>query len=480
MQDFETLLEQCREKNRMVDLCVQSECSLTGHLDSLKDKRDMNNTVTPLRDDGDFILACSLYVEQRLGGEAAEEAAVALAQRIVNTADHHGGFYSAQAFQGDLLFGELLRMLGYKGNSTPVLSFSHVELGNSTYARGLCLYGSRYKRLLLPIQPKKDENRMVTLTASYDKGALDRVRELAAMPETGVSLRQRKVLDKLLKEVYEDEKLLGISRYADQLFHIGEKLSRHVFSDADRRILYIEGEEVLTPLFISELEDESSLIYRIFYDERLREAMNRISADGLALSQLLLRGADEKGRRINVQLFPDGKIKGMDHRGRVAEYDSGPAELCRLLKARALIPAGFSAAVMLFFERGITWLGGYFQSLYLPEWISLFSQALSEAGFAREASLIASYDGSGYISGPLYALDGGEGAATPAGPAEFYEKPVTVTDLERRLESCMLKDAHCMGLYEIYEDLVPASEKREGWYEAIAEYCTGEYGGYLI
>ncbi|MCR5031963.1 MAG: hypothetical protein K6A92_03795 [Lachnospiraceae bacterium] len=481
MPVFEQLLEACKSHNGTIARYGTSEETLGEHLEHIKEKVTTNQTYPYHRDREDVIKLASAHAEKLLGKEAAESVKEALSFGVLTTADHHGGLFSAQAFQGDLLYGELLKRMGHTGGYTPLFSFSHVELENSTYARGICCYESGTKRQQLPIQPKKDLNRMVTVTKAFDRSMTERAKLLVQDPETGFSTETAIQVNELLSWFYLDKEVLDKQRYADQITLIGEKLSEEYFTDdPSRRLLYLEVEEILGKLFLKELEDTDSFVGQIFYNPAVREALNNIrTEEGYPLAGLLFRGVDPKGRRVHTQLMPDGSMPGAGLHGFKTSYSTKKEDLKQLVRKRELIPAGFLAAVMLCFERGFTWLGGYFQAIYLTEWRDLFARALIEGGREDLAGTFAKMQCDGYISGPVYLLNPAEDGLCTSGPVELRKYKISAEDFSRRMNITM-SDAHKMGLFEIYLDLIPAENKEKDWYAVIASYVKAHYDQYRI
>lgn len=478
---FEELVRECLKRNRTIEKFEETDITISDHLDHMAALVSKNRSRGSLKDISDVTELTVSHVRKLFGDKAAEDVKSALGLKVFTTADHHGGLYSAQAFQGDLLFGELLRRMGYRGRYTPIFSFSIVELENSTYARGICVYDSPDKRVQLPIQPKKDLNRMVAVTPGFDRESVKRAKIMLIEESMGYTGKQAEELRQILERYYETPDVIGLTRYSDQITLIGERLSSGYFTDNDgRHLIYIEAEEITSQLLIRELKDDSSLIWHIFYDPQCRKAFNEVkTGDGLTLSSLLLRGVDDRGRRLHTQLQEDGSLLGAGFNGYTKEYSTDADILIRSIENRELLPNGFLDAILLFFERGITWLGGYFQSQYLNIWRDLLAEALSRAGLSESADAFAEYDGSGYISGPVYLLADATEGLCPAGPVELINHRITDSLFEERM-NIRMRDAHRMGLPEIYLDLIPGNDKAEGWYRCISEYNKAEYGEYEI
>ena len=478
---FSPILNECSRRNDTVKNYISSDKSLRQHLADIKAVTEKNSAVSYPKDMSDVLNAAYSYTEDLFGKEPAEKVREALEYKVINTADHHGGFYSAQAFQGDLFFTQLLKMMGYKGEYYPLFSFSHVELENSTYARGISCYGSADGRQLLPLHRAKAGNQMVAVAGGYDREMLKRMKERIDTIRPPFTAEHKDKLNDIIDRIYGDENILRRERYADQLSLIGEKISAECFKDAAHKHIYIEAEEIIRPLMIKDLNDENSMLWHMFYAPKVREGLNEEKAEeGVPLAGMLLRGVDAKGRRIHTLVKDGDKIEGMDHAGRLLDYPMDPGQICGLLNDRKLIPSGLAAAVVLAFERGYTWAGGYFQALYLPKWVEQCERIFRNAGLDTFADTVAAYDGSSFISGPVYALNETEDhAAVPAGPLEFMLRKPELNRMDELLETSMA-DSMKMGIFEMYIDLVPARAKDEGWYREAAEFCVMNYREYLI
>ena len=202
--------------------------------------------------------------------------------------------------------------------------------------------------------------------------------------------------------------------------------------------------------------------------------------DGLSLGDLLFRAADEKGRKIMLSLTEDGFLKGNNWRKEPVSFGTEPAELASLIREKRVFPGVFTEAIMLFFERGITWMGGMFQASYLPLWQAGLVRVLERTGYTAQAELIRNYDCSGYICGPMMALYRGDGFATTAGPVELWGNPVPFDKIRQSVRETSLWDGHLIGLSEMYFDLTVRDEREPDWYRKISEELYRAYPGNFI
>jgi hypothetical protein len=96
---------------------------------------------------------------------------------------------------------------------------------------------------------------------------------------------------------------------------------------------------------------------------------------------------------------------------------------------------------------------------------------LQRCGCQREAEAVKAQYCAGYISGPIFALFPVEGGAVNAGPLEFLLRQPRPDALKNWMAT-PIREAHEMGLFEFYHDLIPPGEREKGWYECIAAYAS--------
>ena len=473
----------CCEKNAVLRDCfTHGDMTLSEMLDVQAYKVRKNQDITPLCNPEDFFSRAKNFAGERVGFELAEKVDSAFRLGAACTADHHGGLYCAQSFQGDILFSFLLEKLGCHSSIVPILSAGQVELENSSYARGICTYMSKDSRQFFPIFPSKYSVRLASYTEPFNQEMLNRFRQCFICDSNSDENILSELLDKILKEAYENESVLSSECFSDQTPKIGAKLTQNMFTDGEKIFIYLEMESLIMPLLINELNDKHSLISRLcFESSTVREYMlDEKFSDGTPLASLLFWGADEKGRKLHLTLLPEGELEGRDWRGQSIRYKADSSSLIKLLTERRIFPGVFTIALLTFFERGITWLGGMFQSHYLPVQQQALVNILNKAGLKHESEIIGSYDCSGYISGPVFFLYDGKGFSTPEGPVEAFRDKPSLIRLRELTQSTNLRDAHLMGLADIYFDLIPRKLRNENWYSIIAESLYNQYQGNRI
>ncbi|MBQ1491969.1 MAG: hypothetical protein IIZ39_08405, partial [Blautia sp.] len=427
-------------------------------------KAKENGRISPLFSPDDFFEAGREAALRFTGREEmANAVSKALQSGAICTADHLGALFCSQAFQGDLLFASLLRRLGYEGSYIPILSAGQVELENATYARGICAHTVPFEKQFFPFFAAKHSVQLARCAGPVDEEMLKRFCHRYVDPCEDVHLRE--ALGRIVSQVYETKEAGRATSFKEQVTSLGLSLSSLLFGQEGPLFVYLELEEVIMPLLRKELEREDSLLYQCLFTPSLRSRFaERIMQDGAPLSLRFFTTADDKGRKVPLLLTAEGRLEGTDWRGEKVSYPADVSSVKALLEEGKIFPGFFTAAILLFFERGITWYGGYFQSCYLPEWQSALAEILEEEGYSALAGKIRSYDCKGYISGPMYALYGTEDFATPAGPVEFSMGKIDFQRLEELMEHTTLWDAHLIGITEMYFDLVGRKERISDWY----------------
>lgn len=470
---IDSMLEACCRRNETVRTCRdRRDLTLDAFLRAQAEVVRGNHRVKAPVGAEDFLNVAADCAAARLGEDAGRGTAAALSLGAACTADHLGALFCPQSFQGDLLYATLLRELGDDSGYVPVLCSGQVELENATYARGIGVNNLREKKQMLPLFPSKYSVQLASCTAPVDREMLDRFRR-RFFGAVG-SPRLEKALDEILRALYETEEAGRAKRFSDQVTTAGAALSRGLFRDSGPVLVYLEMEELLLPLMLWELKEGRSLMARLLLEPEMRKAIGMTELpDGSRLSEKLIRGVDEKGRKLSLRLQEDGSLTGLDWRKQPVRY---PVEaLTGLLEERKLLPGVLSMAILLFFERGVTWLGGMFQAGYLPQWQRALAEALRGAGLKAEAETVSAYDCTGYLSGPMFALNRGEGFATPAGPVEFWMEKPSYSRIGELIAGTKLWDAHVIGLSEMYFDLVSRDEREKDWYPRVAEELYRRY-----
>ena len=467
MMNPDEFLKICYERSRTMGQYREKGGMTLGEFAALQaEKVRRNRGIAPILNPGDFYARVEEFTAERLGKEAAKKVADAVRLGTVLTADHHGGIFCAQTFQSDLLYGMILKELGSETGVIPVMSGGQVELDSSTYARGLCLYTEKNRKERIPFFSSRPAARTAYSAPAVDREMIKRFYSM--LSDCSLSEDKKKEISELVRVVYETEDVLSCVSFESQVTKIGASLSEKLFGKDGAFLAYLEAERLSAPLIAKELREKNTPLSKLFTDEKALSLMKseRLS-DGAPITDILFKAPDKKGRKVNLRLTDGAKLCGRAWEGNEISFPADADSLAGLLEDGSLIPGFFLIACACFFERGVTWMGGVFQTEYLPEWKRSFSNLLIGLGMDSEADRVEKYDCSAYVCGPMFALYGGDDYANPAGPAEFWIRRRELGKLDEMMQKTKLGDAHFIGLSEMYVDLTHPDERSDGWYEII-------------
>ena len=463
---LDDLLTAVREKSRVIDTVLTQYGNLTlgKYVKLFRPK-----PVTAIQPADDFLQYALEYNEAQLGTEVALELDKVLRFPMLNTANHHGVDYFPPSVQGNLLFWKALTENGVRSRYLPVCSFGIVTISNSSYARGLTSNERSEGLIRVPIYPEDARNKMVRYVPAFTREQI--LRSIHRSRKNLAEGAAKEDLLRALETYYLNQQVLSLDRYGDQAVLLNRLISRDMFPHSDiPEIVYMEMENIFKRLLLRDIESIDSLLYRMLYDPRLEEKI------------MFFWGVDPFHRRYMLEFGRDRILRGTTMAGEEMVLPAGPENLRALVEEEKIIPSGYTMAVLLSFARGYTWLGGYFQGDYLPEWQKLTIQSLIRVEEYRDwADQIGQLDCSGYISGPLFALiRSTNGGLAPAGPLEIIRSGgLTEARLDQLLGATMT-ESHVMGLSGSYPDLVRADLRIEGWRSLLREQLPGAYERYII
>ncbi|SFG75007.1 hypothetical protein [Oribacterium sp. WCC10] len=477
---MQQIISACRERNATIDTMMsKGDMTLIDWIEGEKDKLLSNMTQETLEKKDDLIDLLGEYMENHISREAADNVTEVMQRGILFTANHLGGLYSAQSFQGDLCYMRLLKMLDRNIPCVPMLSFGLVPLNSSTFARGLITYTKTSEAEHFPIFPKSPTNAAASLTESYTAEMARRTRDKAINEVR--SFLVRKQVRELMDKVYLRKDVLSKKRYPDQILFLGEGIYKQISPMTGVNSFYhMEAETVFAKLFLNEFQKKDGLLRQIMCDSKFIQILNDTEdTEGRAFSSLLFLGCANK-RCFNINLFPDGYLRGKDVKGNTVEIHVDEESLKEAFTSMHILPHVYLSWLMSGFFRGFSWYGGILQSQYLQVWHKKTCEMFRLAGLKKESVKRENYDCSGYLSGPIYMLfDTGDGAVN-AGPLECMAKKPAPEVLERLFTETKIKDAHEMGMFEFYNDLLLPNEKKERWYETISYYCKQHYEAHTL
>lgn len=481
MRIMNEIIEQITSANATVrKMLPQSGITLRSWLQNEQTKHLSNKNLSYAKSKKDLADICADYIAKRLNGDIAAMVRDAMMVGMMHTANHLGGLYSPQSFQGDLLFEQLLLQEAPKAPCVPIFSFGIVPLNSSTYGRGLMAFTAKEDIERLPIFPKKPTNAVAALMEGFDETM---IRPIADRANGSVrSFLVRKQIKSLLEEVYLRKDVLSCDRYADQVLLLSEGLYNRLPALTGQKGFYhLEAETIFAKLFYKDVVEADGIISRLLFDPKCVRALNEVTdIEGRPLSSLLFRGGDAQKRCFTLNLCEDGFLRGMTQNGKSFEMKAKADVLIEALNSRIIFTDVLLSWVMSGFMRGFTWYGGIFQSQYLPTWHAGICKVFDTAGYSGVADPVRDYDASGYISGPVFLLfDNGETAAN-AGPLECMAKLPEREAFLQLIDTTDVGNAHKMGAFEIYNDLIEPTERTNKWYEKIGLYAKEHFSDNIL
>ena len=437
------------------------------------------------------------FLKPLLGQPIAKESAIDLEEfPVVLTANHHGVDYFSHSIQGSLLFALAKQLKVPSFKVVPVFSCGNIPLNNPTYPRGLLLYRSFKKELeALPkkisIFPDRLKKSLVSFAPPFDQPMVDRAQKRLSkmVSEDQLCSTLLEPALQILEEEYRKPSVLGLSSYSHQSVVLNNAIWKRLFSAGSREshLVYVEIEKVVTRLLELDLRSEESLAWCTLFDPGVRENVideldgvrscwnreklaKRLSMDLLDPAEksalkgggtIFFWGVDERGRQFPLYLRTDNKknatLIGIDDHRRRWEFPFTPESILELLLKNRLQPSLFICYLVISMARGISCLGGYFQSEYLPQMLRGIVTVLQNiGGYHDMASVLDKVNPNFYLSGMVAIMTKIEDEfLVPAGPAEIIAgNGLNDKDIDAIL-SLSIRDAHLASLYELLDDFTP-------------------------
>lgn len=478
-QGFDGLLSQVKQHNQTVERMLEAEGTVGDWIERETGRTRNNSRLKPIFPKEDFIWSAEEYVFENMGKDMAAKVGAALSLGAIHTADHLGGFYSTQSFQGDLFFQRLLMNLQDGVECIPILAGGCIPLGSSTYARGIITYTETKEARKFPIFPRKAASYMASLAPAFDRDTIEkeRVRILAKIGNKAV----RREVKYLFTDVYLRNDILSQRSFSRQVLFLGKGImDRMPYLTGGKSYLYIEIEELFARLIIKELDKKDSFLRELLQNTRVIKCLSELrDIEDRPLSTLLFKGCDSEKRSYTLRLCEDGVLRGTTQNGEEIAVPASLVDIKEKLIGRQILPNFYLSWFLAGFLRGFSFYGGIFQSCYMPNWHELTLSVLKSCGYGDMAKAAVNYVFDGYISGPLVMLfDTGDGA-TGAGPLEVMATKPLEEQFVRLLDTD-IRNAHEMGMFEFYNDLIYGDDKTDFWYGTIAGHLKEKYPENLL
>lgn len=460
------IIESCRSENSIIDryLAYDRSFTLKDFGDEILERVEKNNEVIPIQVDEDFKEILTNYLKEYLGEAERNETMQVIEYKAMSTADHMGGIFSPQSFQGDIFYSWLMRKKGIGKRYIPIWAFGQIPFRNSANPKGMIVFEDQKEPLYLNLVPRKYEDTLVCCAKPYTKEMVLNLRKQVEKAE--VSRAVKELLLDLTDQVYGNEGAFVWRDFSQQMLFVGREISKRLFPEEEFEFLYLNGEEIFKELAIADLKNPDSFFYQLLFDEKSRELLNEsyLGDEEHSLSCQIFWGIDSKARKYPLRFTRDAMLVGRQMSGESVCMEGDADSLILLLREGKIIPAIYSMICISSFARGYTWNGGIFQGQYLAEYQTRTIDLLKRLGTERSAhyaSILEAYDFHGYLSGPVFL--------PIVGPIELLRHPITLEELDAYMDTSIY-DAHIYGMYEFYNDLIDRKSKEENWYEKISLY----------
>jgi len=504
---YDQLLDELKVKRPVYTRLVRefSEMSLEEYISTFRTCSNITEQENVIQSKSDFVNISSLYAQKLYGTQTADK----LKKRLENfdcifTANHTSANLDHISMQGTIAFA-----LGEKNEDViPNYTFGNVSLNNSTFPRGL-ITGDGVR---IPIFPDSLKNSMVYCTAPFKYSDLVKLLNKAEklLQNRKLSHKKYQVILKVINEIYNNEEILNLDSCSEQLNVINSKLWQLLFQNCTdgyrlSDTVNLEIEPIAVELIEQDLNNYSSLLYKILFDTELREnLLNKLSGKygcwdvrklnelNYSLSELdhilsepekklkykedrarlkggcgtvFFWGIDSKGRRVplilaseNGTLFLTGITDSKDKF--TIKYDSD--SIINALKRKKLLPGLFTVFLEIAFVRNLACCGGFMQVDYLTVMRDMLSEALLETGHNRWGKIIKKIKTDYLCTGFEFIFNkADDGNYFPSGTFEILEKNGFDDIAIEKIKKVTVREANLFGMNYIYNAVFRYNEQKE-------------------
>lgn len=457
------------------------------------------------------IAQISSVLGEDIAGRTADDLT---ASGTVMTTTHLGIDYFANSVQGNLIYGAGILTGRRKGTTLPIFCFGNVPLNSSTFARGLLVYGTesgagKELPLRLPIFPDNQKRTMAGLAKPFTRAMQQRAiqKTVAWKKENLISEITAETILSILEQEYADASVLNRISYSAQAMMINRMLGKRMLKtdECPPDIVYLEIEKITAFLLDKDLNNENSLVYRIFFTSTLRDGiiqnldgcpgcwhvdtLNAGDASpgnqaGTATGTIFFWGIDDRGRRIPLLLksIKGGLyLSGRNDRGDSFSVNFTRDELIQALKLQKLLPSMFTCFLIISFARGFSCVGGVFQGAYLSRMKTGIADCLDAQSDTATAEIIRTITTNLYQDGMLAFMSlGQDNELLPAGPIEIIQAGgVNRNDLIKAFGLTVIQ-AHMAGLFGALKDAGAPIIRQQDWQRMVAKACSGALSEKII
>ncbi len=468
---------------------------------------------TPYQPIDDLLAIVEAYTAGLLGPSIAQKAVADLKKHpMVLTANHHGVDYFAQSLQGSLLFSLLKTSPDIGCDTIPVFACGNVPLNNLTYPRGAMIYRVNQNAihkvpLLLPLFSDKRKRAIVSAVEPYDSSMIQKgIGRIRAWEKEKILAGDfAHVIESLMEELYNDALPLSLNSYSDQAVVLNHQLWKRLFAFQQDvpDMVYLEIEHIVGQLLTRDLQKPDSLAAIFMLDDAYREKLlaaldgtsgcwNRqrlLAGQDNASKNKIARGSgthffwgvDDRGRRfpLCISKSADGKkmLSGWDDRGNHMVFEFSVYAIIELLSQKKLVPSLFTSYLCVALARGLTCIGGYYQSSYMPQMQKGVVNVLEHFGADDIARRVKTVPTDGYLSGMQTVMATIDSQySIPAGPLEIAFEGGISKEAINTIRDINVYDAHLASLCDTAIDIIPHEVKKQDWkgplFQEMHEYFS--------
>ena len=160
------------------------------------------------------------------------------------------------------------------------------------------------------------------------------------------------------------------------------------------------------------------------------------------------------------------ELVGKNKKGELKKFIFNGESIIIHLKNKEIFPSVFTNMLVINFARNYICMGGYFQGDYLVRIKDvLLSACALEGKYSKFYNAINNIMVGYYISGPMFGLvKNSHEVAVPAGPIEIISRGGYPKNIIEIILNTTVKEAHMIGLYDMYCDVVTKEQRIEKWW----------------
>ncbi|MEG2439981.1 MAG: alanine racemase [Acetivibrio sp.] len=480
-------------------IATYRQCSLLDYLNYLKPENLKETKTNDELFEAIYEMTCEFFDEDK----AMDVKKTLEKTMLLHTANHFCVEYLPQCIQGNLLYYKWLTLHNGETKTVPLFACTTTPMRSENFPRGILNYHDKSGKktpLKVPILPIKDRSVMVGQAEGFSEEMIEKAKKQynKYLQSKVINFDTYDTMMKILEE-YEKKEILESNTYLKQAAKLNERLGKKILPEESVSFLYLPMEKIVKKLLIKNLEEENTLFYSIMWNPQIRTTVLQ-HLDGLQgcwKNESLEKIKDwEEGESIlyyavgthffwGVDSFliryplcfaeREGKffLEGVTSDSKKVTFELTVSRLKEYLETERMVPGMFITFLEIYFTRNVTIAGGCFQEAYIDEMQNALVNALE--GFEilqEERNFIKKKKEAVYLSGPIFALDqmdtcDGESQTGPMGLVEILEKQGFTMEQFEKLLQVNYYEAHKMGLFNFYNDIVSKKDKNPNWMSVL-------------